>query len=158
MAAPTVATLNAQGVGAYTLLENQAITNQTANTATIVKAISPPRWAQWGIFYLNITSMGGTSPLLDFKLEVVDPGDFDTTAVSPLGDWDGITQVTAATNTLIVVEVGPDVTTDDTGSATASCRYGVRAVLPTWLMYTITTDGTTDDEDYVFTLGCEWRK
>ena len=158
MAAPSVATLNSQGAAAYTLLENQAITNQTANSATIVKAFSPPRWAQSMIMYLNITSMGGTSPLLDFKLEAVDPGDFDTSAVSPLGDWDGITQKTAATNSLEVIEVGPEVVTDDTGSATASGRYGVRAILPTWVMYTITTDGTTDDEDYTFTLGVEFQR
>lgn len=158
MAAPTVATLNAQNVNAYTLLENQVITNQTANSATIVKAISPPRWARYAIFYLNITSMAGTTPLLDFKIEAVDPGDFDTTAVTAIGSWDGITQKTAAANTLDLIEIGPDLLDDDTGSATASGQYSIQAVLPTWLMYTITTDGTTDDEDYTFTLGVEFRK
>jgi hypothetical protein len=158
MAAPTVATLNSQGVGAYTVLETQVITNQTANSATIVKALSPPRWARYAIFYLNITSMGGTSPLLDFKIETVDPSDFDTSAVTGTGSWDGITQKTAATNSLDVIEIGPDLLADDTGSATASGAYAVRAILPTWLMYTITTDGTTDDEDYTFSLAVEFRK
>lgn len=155
MAAPTQVALNQSG---HTVLESQVITNQTANSATIVKAFNPPRWAQAMTMYLNITSMDGTSPLLDFKLEQVDPSDFDTSAVTPLGDWDGITQVTAATNSLITIEVGPGVTADDTGSATASCRYGVRANIPTWVMYTITTDGTTDDEDYTFTLSVEFHR
>lgn len=154
MAAPTIKALNVSG---HTLLETLAIVNQTANSASVVGAINPPRWARHAIFYLNITSMGGTSPLLDFKLEAVDPSDFDTSAVAPLGSWDGITQKTAATNSLDIIEVGPDLVADDTGSATASGHYAVRAVLPTWIMYTITTDGTTDDEDYSATLSAEFR-
>lgn len=157
MAAPTAATITKTSESLWRL-ETQVITNQTANTATIVKGLGTPDWAKYATFYLQITSMGGTSPLLDFKLEALDPTNPDSAAAAPLGSWDGITQKTAATASLTTIDVGPGLTIDDTGSATASDNYKVDAPLPTMLMYTITTDGTTDDEDYTFNLSVEWHQ
>jgi hypothetical protein len=159
MAAPTVTRINAEAAGAYTVLETWAETNYTTNGAHATKAFSPPAWARWMVMYLNNDVVAGTSGTVDFKLEVVNPNNFDTAeGVSPLGDWDGITQVTNTTNQQIVIEVGPEVTTDDTGSATASCRYGVRAVLPRWIYYTLTFDSGTEDEDYTGSLAVEFKR
>ena len=144
-------------------LESVTITNQTATTSAIAKAVQTPEWASYATFILNLpaSSMAGTTPLLDFKLEGVDPYDYDAASIYPIGGWDGITQLTAATaRSLHVVEIGPGVTgiaDDDTGSATATDRYAINAPLPFVILYTITTDGTTDDEDYIFTLSVQFR-
>ena len=144
----------------YTLLETIAILNQTANSTAVTKAIAPPTWAQYATFVVDGLTMGGTSPLFDFIIGGVNiavtqpPDDGD---LIPLGGWDGITQKTAATDTTTTIDIGPNVTTDDTGSATASDHYGITAVLPPWLYYTYTTDGTTDDEDYDATISVFFR-
>lgn len=157
MAAPTLKSLTV-AVGNRTVLETWAHVNYTSDTAT-TGAFSPPGWARWMVIYLNNDVVAGTTGLVDFKLESVNPNNFDVAeGVIPLGDWDGITQVTNTTNQQIVIEVGPEVTADDTGSATASCRYGVRAILPTWVYYTLTFDSTTEDEDYTGSLVVEFRR
>jgi len=140
------------GGGRVQHLENAVITNQQGALAN-AKAIGAPAWARFATFYLNVSAMAGTTPLLDFKLEAVDP--MDLTSVAPLGSWDGITQKTG-TAALITVDVGPGLTIDDTGSATAACNYKVDAPLPPIILYTVTTDGTTGDEDYSFTLSVAW--
>ena len=142
----------------WQLLETVAITNQTANSTAVSYAVPVPDWATSCTFLVNVTTMGGTTPLLDFKLEGVDPNTLNTTHVWALGDWDGITQVTTAGSVpKIAIDVGPSIAADDTGSATASCRYGVNATLPPFIVYTYTTDGTTDDEDYAFTITVWWN-
>lgn len=139
------------------LLENVTITNQTANSTAVTKAVRVPAGARSVTFYLFLASTGGTTPLFDFVVGVPDfstgsPTD-DTDAAIGNAAWNGITQVTGAGPYQIVVEIGPEVTDDDTGSATASSYYGVKQnTLPPWLSYTYTTDGTTDDEDYAFKL------
>jgi len=147
-------------------LEAVTITNQTANSTAVTKGVSVPAWATKVIFTIFFDSAGGTSPLFDFVLGVPDWGSLtllasptDATDVATLGNgaWNGITQVTGTGAYQIVVEVGPDVTDDDTGSATASCYYGVKAELPPVITYTYTTDGTTDDEDYGFRLAANWK-
>lgn len=135
------------------LLETVAIVDQTANSTAVTKGVHVPDWATSCCWLLNVTNMGGTTPLIDFKLEGIDPWTLTTTHVWPLGDWDGITQLTTNGSTpKVAIDVGPNITADDTGSATASCRYGVNASLPPVIVYTYTTDGTTDDEDYDFTI------
>ena len=147
-------------------LESVVITNQTANSTAVTKAVSVPSWATKVLFHIFYDSSGGTTPLFDFVLGVPDWGSTtliasptDATDVASLGNaaWNGITQVTGAGPYQIVVEVGPDVTDDDTGSATASCWYGVKCELPPVISYTYTTDGTTDDEDYSFRIACQWK-
>jgi len=147
-------------------LDSVTITNQTANSTAVVQGVSVPPWATKAIFTIFYDSSGGSSPLFDFTLGVPDWGSrvlqlapTDATDVASVGNaaWNGITQVTGAGPYQIVVEVGPDVTDDDTGSATASCWYGVKAELPPVLTYTYTTDGTTDDEDYAFRIACQWK-
>jgi len=147
-------------------LEDVTITNQTANSTAVTKAVAVPAWATKGVFYIFYDSAAGTSPLFDFTLGMPDWGSTtliaaptDATDVSTLGDaaWNGITQVTGTGPYVIIVEVGPDVTDDDTGSATASCHYGVKCELPPVITYTYTTDGTTDDEDYSFRIAVHWK-
>lgn len=151
-------TFNTQGgVGPLRLLESFTITNNQIATLAIAKAVTVPPWATYATWYLNIAAMTGTSPLVDFKLEAVDP--IGLTAVAPLGSWDGITQKTTNTTVcMTTVDVGPGLTVDDSGSATASDNYKVDAPLPGIILYTITLDGTTGDEDYTITLAAAFKK
>jgi hypothetical protein len=146
--------------------ETLAITNQTANSTAVTKGLFVPPWATKGIFTIFFDSSAGTSPLFDFVLGTPDWGSrtlmaapTDATDVATLGNaaWNGITQVTGNGPYQIIVEVGPDVTDDDTGSATASCYYGVKCELPPVITYTYTTDGTTDDEDYGARIAVNWK-
>lgn len=134
------------------LLDTISVTDASATTATS-KAVPVPQWATSALWLLSVTTMAGTSPLIDFTLKGVNPWSLDTTHTWNLGDWDGITQLTsAASPVMVAIDVGPGITADDTGSATASCRYGVEASLPPMIVYTHTYDGTTQDEDYAYTI------
>jgi hypothetical protein len=142
------------------LLETIAITNQTADSAAVTKAVAVPKWAEYATIVIGGLTMAGTSPLFDFIVGAVNVAAGavpDSAQQIPLGGWDGITQKTAAAATSTVIDIGPNVATDDSGSATASDRYGIAAVLPEWLYYTYTTDGTTDDEDYAATISIYFR-
>ena len=165
-------TMNTAAIGEHPpyrgvqFLENVTITNQADNSLAVKKGLYVPDWATKVIFYIFHDSSAGTSPLFDFVLGVPDFGTAallnapsDDTDVATLGNaaWNGITQITGTGAYQIVVEVGPDVTDDDTGSATASCYYGVKAELPPVITYTYTTDGTTDDEDYAFRILAHWK-
>jgi len=158
MAVFTVVAPTAGSDPRHQLLETVAIVNQTANSTAVSKAVVVPRWATSAVFLLSVTTMGGTSPLLDFKLSGVNWNTLDTSHAWDLGGWDGITQLTGAVSPVMVaIDVGPNIAADDTGSATASCRYGVNCSLPPVIVYTYTTDGTTDDEDYDFTISVSFK-
>ncbi len=145
-------------------LEAVTVTNGSGMGGdTKTRGLRVPAWATKAIFYIFYDSSAGTSPLFDFVLGVPDFGTANTitdgTDIATLGNaaWNGITQVTGTGAYQIVVEVGPDVTDDDTGSATASCWYGVKAELPPYITYTMTIDTTTNDEDYAFRLVVQWK-
>jgi hypothetical protein len=168
MAAITMSTAAIQNVPPYRgvqFLENVTVTNGSGLTGgdTATTGVWVPEWATKVVFYIFYDSAAGTSPLFDFVLGVPDFGTAgsvtDGTDVATLGNaaWNGITQVTGTGAYLIVVEVGPDVTDDDTGSATASCYYGVKAELPPVITYKITIDTTTNDEDYAFRILAHWK-
>lgn len=143
----------------HELLETIAITNQATDTVTVSKAVPVPAWANSCTFVIVLT-MTGTSPLFDFILKGANValGTPDDTRLYDLGGWDGITQKTAATASVTTIDVGPLLTADDSGSATASDRYGVQAYLPEVIVYQYTTDGTTDDEDYSATISVYFRR
>jgi hypothetical protein len=142
-------------------LENVTISNQTANSTAVTKAVRVPTWAKSMTFYIFFDSAGGTSPLFDF---VVGRPDFGSTTrfqapsddndIATLGNtpWNGITQESGTSAKVIEVHIGPDFTDDDTGDL-----YFVKAILPPWVTYTYTTDGTTDDEDYAFRIVAVFR-
>ena len=147
-------------------LEDVTITNQTANSTAVTKGVSVPPWATKVLFHIFFDSAAGTTPLFDFVLGVPDWGSrtllaapTDATDIATLGNaaWNGITQVTGTGPYQIVVEVGPDVTDDDTGSATASCYYGIKCELPPVITYTYTTADGGDDCDYTFRLAAHWK-
>lgn len=147
-------------------LEAVTITNQTAASTAVTKAVKVPASAKSMSLYLFVDAMGGTTPTLDFTLGMPDFGTeakyaapTDDTDLASLGNaaWNGITQVTAAGPSVIDIHVGPDFTDDDTGSATASCSYFVKAVLPPWITYTYTTTDAADDADYTFRLVAVFR-
>lgn len=160
----TLATVNTADEGrAFRHLDNITITNQTANSTAVTQAIQVPLWASSVSWYITITNMSGTTPLFDFELDYADFGTSPPTLLTTnpkLGNAGlTVTQVTAHASggTLITIDVGPAMTTDTTGSATASCYYAVNCYLPPYILYTYTTDGTTDDEDYAFTINCLFR-
>ena len=145
----------------HKLVETIAITNQTANSTTVSKAIAVPVWAGHATVVISGLTLAGTTPLFDFILKganVAKTNPPDDAALYDLGGWDGITQKTAAAGTVTTIDIGPDVVADDTGSATLSDRYGVSAVLPRFLVYQYTTDGTTDDEDYAGDISVYFSK
>lgn len=147
-------------------LEDVTITNQTAASTAVTKAVRVPHFAKSASFYIFYDSSGGTTPTFDFVLGMPDFGDTtafdvptDATDIATLGNaaWNGITQVTGAGPYVIDVHVGPDFTDDDTGAAAASCSYFVKAVLPPWITYTYTTTDAADDADYRFRIVAVFR-
>ncbi len=138
-----------------------------ANPGVKTRGVSVPPWATKAVFTIFYDSATGSSPLFDFTLGTPDWGSLTliaaptdaTDQATTFGNaaWNGITQVTGAGPYQIVVEVGPDVTDDDTGSATASCYYGVKGELPPVLTYNLSVDNTTTDEDYTIRLAVLWR-
>lgn len=147
-------------------LESVVITDQGTATVAVTKGVHVPVWATKAIFTIFFDSAGGSTPQFDFVLGEPDWGSLtllgtptDATDKPTLGNaaWDGITQITGTGPYIIKIEVGPDVTDDDTGSATANCTYGVKCELPPVITYTYTTDGTTHDEDYTFRLAVQWK-
>jgi hypothetical protein len=146
--------------GAGGLVETVSITNQINNTVVVSRAVMVPAWARYATVVVGALTMAGTSPLLDFTVRghsggaAVDDGELFLLGAG----WDGITQKTAATASYTTIHIGPDIVADDSGSATASDAYGVGAVLPPVLVYTYTTDGSSDDEDYAASIRVHFRR
>lgn len=144
------------------LAETIAILNQTAASTAVSKAIPVPGWAHYATIVVGGLTLAGTTPTFDFTVRRYDSAANGYAApddgfLVPLGGWDGITQKTAAAGTDTVIDIGPTVVADDTGSATASDQYGVTAVLPPWLVYTYTTTDAADDADYDATITVYFR-
>ena len=150
----------------FEVLETIAITNQTAASTTVNRAVGVPKWAKSAIFLLDIT-ITGTTPTMDFTISggtsaggrhgasldsTTDK--FEFTAGGPVT----ITQLTTANSTPIVaINIGPGVQTDTTGSATANSCYAFSAVcLPPYLIYTYITTDAADDADYNGTISVIW--
>lgn len=151
------------------LLETIAITNAAA-TASVYRALATPSWAVAVTFMLDVT-ITGTTPLLDFGVymaqsatgrygalldSTTDIVPFATTGAAPLTA--AITQMTTDTSTPVVsLSIGPGLTLDTTGSATANAGYSFPGYLTPWLIYFYTYDGTTTDEDYNGTISAYWE-
>jgi len=148
----------------FELVETIAVTN-AAGITTVNRALAVPAWARAVTFLLDIT-ITGTTPLFDLSIfgGSVAAGRYgaaldSTTDKFPLGGPGvTITQLTTDGSTpTVAIEIGPGLTLDTTGSATANCAYAFPAYLPPWLIYTYTYDGTTTDEDYNGTLSAFWH-
>src|SRR3954466_4953470 len=128
----------------FEVLETLAVTDAAATT-TKNRALGVPAWANGVIFLLDLT-ITGTTPLFDFTISggqtatrhgaALDSttDKFEFTAGGPAT----ITQLTTDTSTPITtVSIGPGVTTDTTGSATANSAFAFSSVgLPPYLIYT----------------------
>jgi hypothetical protein len=152
----------------FEVLETIASVN-TAVTTTVNRALSVPSWAQAATFILDIT-VTGTTPLFDFQIHLAnsaarqgalldsttDKFPVPTTGAAPLSAAN--TQITTDTSTPInAISIGPGLTLDVTGSATANAHYSYPAFLTPWLIYTYVMDGTTADEDYAGTISVVWH-
>lgn len=127
----------------------QVIRTATAQANTgQTDTLQPPTWARAGVFFLNWTAKAGTTPLMDFTLNSVDP--VNQTTTTPLEGWDGITQLAA--EDLVTVSVGPHRTANDD----VGVDYHVATLLPPFLDAVITLDRTTADETYTYSLSVAW--
>ena len=153
----------------FELLETIAQTNLTPTT-TVNRALAVPSSAVAATFIVDVT-ITGTTPLFDFSVfaaashtrqgasldSTTDKFPFPTTAAAPATA--AITQMTTDTSTPIAaVSIGPGLTLDVTGSATANAHYSFPAYLTPWLIYTYIMDGTTGDEDYNGTISVVWHQ
>lgn len=139
-------------------LEDRVVTDLAATETNRRRAVKVPEWAREILWIIYLDSVGGTAPSFSFKLEIPDIGDGpedinapDDANVMDLGDWDGITALTAAD--MVSVDVGPEIAVQDTASA-----YGVAAVLPPWIVYTTTlVGGGAALEDYTYRILAVFR-
>ena len=112
--------------------------------------VEPPPWARYMTVYLNVTASAGSTPLIDFDIDDVDP--IDLTTDVDLFQWNGITQI-AATG-FVVIYAGPGITgiaDDDTASV-----YKLNGPLPANMDFNLVFDRTTGDETYTYTLCVVW--
>lgn len=143
--------------GRHQLLETIAIVNQTAASTAVSKAVPVPGWAKYAIFVVDWTTIGGTTPSADFDINGVNVADTqppDDGDLFKLRDGFNYTAKTAASTSTIFI--GPGVTEELTGSATADDSYGLGVILPPWLVYTYTTTDSADDADYSATISVYW--
>jgi hypothetical protein len=153
----------------FELLETMAITSDV-DTFTVNRALSVPSWATAVTFILDIT-ISGTTPLFDFSVfmaashtrvgasldSTTDKLPFPTTAAAPATA--AITQITTnGSSPNIGLSIGPGLTLDVTGSATANAHYSFPAYLPPWLIYTYICDTDTNDEEYAGTISAIWHR
>src|SRR5512145_850453 len=135
MAAVTINTA-AVDVNGIQMLEDVSVTDGAGMGGDAkTRAVRVPTWATKLLLWIFYNSAAGTTPSFAFTMGVPDfstaarlLAPTDDTDIATLGNaaWNGITALTGAGPYQVVVEVGPDVTDDDTGSASASCYYGVK--------------------------------
>ena len=110
--------------------------------------IQTPAWAKYAIVYLNVTAATGTTPLTDMKFQYVHPG---TTNALDM-QWDGITQIEGTTTGHVVVVIGAHYdTADDTTPV-----YFIKDPLPFNWNIVLTLDRTSSNEEYTYSLACEF--
>lgn len=160
MAVITVLTPDWNATPTYAKLETIAIANQAAASTTVRKTFAVPPWAKYATFVVDVTTATGTAPSFDFDLQWVNIADTfppDDADLSALRDGFGYTAKTAASTSIIYV--GPGVTEELTGSATADDSYGLGVLLPPWIAYSYTTVGAgASPEDYDATISVYFRR
>ena len=148
--------------GQFELLETLDYDNGAIDIVN--RALQVPPWATHAKFVIDIT-ITGTTPLFDFVIYGANLANgrygatLETTDIFLLGGVTAaITQLTTdGSSPIITIDLGPDLTLDTTGSATADCGYAWPVVLPAQLIYRYTMDTTTADEDYNGTISVYWR-
>lgn len=105
-----LATIRTYAANYATTPPTYTLDSATANAATLTDTIVTPSWARYATFFLNMTTVSGTTKTVDLAFSYLDPVDI-TTAVAYPGS--GITQITAAG--LVVVTFDPVAADDDTG-------------------------------------------
>lgn len=161
MAAITIVTPSPGSLYVGGLYETVAIVNQTAASTTVRKAIAVPKSARYCTVLVDVTALGGTSPSFDFDLHGYNGaansfGAPDDGFLYPLRDGFNYTAKTAPSQSAIYI--GPDLTEELTGSATADDSYSLAVPLPSWLIYSYTTVDSADDADYDATISAFFRK
>ena len=160
MAAITVLTPSWQETPGYAKLETVAILDQTDASTTVSKCFAVPAWATWATFTLDITTLGGTTPSFDFDLQWLNIADTfppDSADTSPLRDGFNYTAKTGTAPLTSTIHVGPYLTEELTGSATADDTYALAVPLPPWIGYSYTTTDSADDADYDATISVYFR-
>ena len=152
------------------LLETLAYTN-IADTVTVNRALSVPPWAEAVTFNIDLT-IAGTTPTFAFSIfgatnaAGVAGADLDsTTAKFPLAASTAaapesviLTTVTTGGSTPnSAISIGPGLTLDVTGSATANAHYAYPGYLPPWLIYTYVLTEADTTEDFTGTINAYWH-
>ena len=151
------------------LIETIARTNIT-DTVTVNRALAVPSWALAVTFLLDVT-VTGTTPTMTFEIfgaqsttgrygalldSTTDKWPFASTGAAPLSA--AITTITTGNSTPIAaVSIGPGLTLDVTGSATANAHYSFPGYLPTWLIYTYVLTEADTTEDFNGTISAIWE-
>lgn len=113
----------------------------TTSSATLVRYLLVPAWAQYALVMFTPTTIG-TSATLAFT--AVDPVALDDSYVVRLAEHGNLTAITAA-NTTLAVQIGPGVTgiaDDVTNSASADSYVSLNAVLPAILGVSVANSGS----------------
>jgi hypothetical protein len=140
-------------IKASQILEEVAITDQTAASTAVSKYFTVPPWARYMVFQVDITVIGGSSPTLDILLKGVNPWTLTTTHADTLFTCTQVTGVT--TYSALRVFVGPGVTgiaDDTTLSGTASAVGTLNQILLPAYVFT-----SADDADYTFSISAHFR-
>jgi hypothetical protein len=107
--------------------------------------VNVPGFANNMIVYVDLSASAGTTPLLDFKMQYVNP--VRNAAVEDFPGA-GITQIADTGD--VVMQVGPGVTgiaDDDTGAV-----YSINMLLPPLINFVTTLDRTTANETYTYSI------
>lgn len=146
-------------------LESLAITNQAGGAGVVAanKYIRVPHDATHMLFLLFAQSLTGTTPILNFEVNVPDISTEakrfapDDANVGPLGGFTFV-PITGAGPYLQQVHFGPGLVLAQTGAAAADYSYTVPCVLPPLVSYRLLVDGATGDEDYTAQLVVEFSR
>jgi hypothetical protein len=133
-------------------LEDQTITNQTADTATIRKYVRVPGWASMATFTLYQTSSAGSGESV--QVIIYQPGTENAANFLAPDDANMLALVTgtAITGNGSITQqysVGQGAATG-AGSASADASQGFSCALPPVLAYDIITTDSANDADYRF--------
>lgn len=119
----------------------------TAITADTTHDFNVPSGAIAAVFYLDATDFEGTTPTMDVKLQYTDPTGTDEVIDMDNGAFAQLT----ADDTQAVLQVGPGLANDNTGSVRST-----NALLGGRMRAVIDIDRSTGDETYSYTLSADF--
>ena len=122
---------------------HQLLATKTADATTGINIdTTKPDWARGAIVYVDLSASAGTTPLLDLKLQYQDPSGADFTDIPSCS----IVQIAGTGNKVLSVYPG----------IAETANISVSDILPNLVRIVITTDRTTGNETYTYTVAVDW--